>query len=103
MKIPIYQSRQTANALLAVLLAMGILTACMGSYLALTSAQNKSVMRSLCWNAALPLAEAGAEEALSHISRNMANYNADGWTGKGGSYTKAPRTLGDGYYSVSIS
>jgi hypothetical protein len=102
MKISMRQSSQTANALLVVLLVAGVLTACMGSYLALTSAQNQSVMRSLCWNAALPLAEAGAEEALSQISRNMANWNVDGWVGKGTNFTKPPRAMGDGYYSVTI-
>jgi hypothetical protein len=81
----------------------GILTAALGTYLALTSRENKAVMRSLCWNSALPLAEAGIEEALSHLSKNYWNYAADGWTPTGGSNYFKQRVLGDSYVDVTLS
>src|SRR5205085_2529601 len=92
-------SRETGNTLLVVLLIAGLLTAAMGTYLGLTLQEHKMVKRSLCWNAALPMAEAGIEEVLSHLNKNSSNYTADGWTNN---FTKQ-RTLGDGSYSVNFS
>src|SRR5947207_2187035 len=93
---------QAGNTLLIVMMVAGILTLALGTYLELTSTQNKSVHRSLCWNSALPLAEAGVEEALSHMTKNLDNYANDDWTQSGTNYSKQ-RYLGDDYYTVNIA
>jgi len=97
-------SRDAASVLLVVLMITGLLAAAVGTYLAMTSQGNTNVKRSIGWNAALPLAEAGIEEALSHVNRNTNGYAVDGWAlnATNGGYGKQ-KFLGDGYYSVSIA
>ena len=76
----IQRPREAGNTLLVVLLITGLIVAALGSYLNLAMTEHKTVHRSLAWNAALPLAEAGVEEALSHLNKNRTNFAADGWT-----------------------
>src|SRR5207244_1772234 len=76
-----------------------LLAGAMGTYLNLTLQDHKMVKRSLSWNAALPIAEAGIEEVLTHLNKNTTNWAVDGWTTN---YARA-RTFGDGSYSVSFS
>jgi hypothetical protein len=102
MKFTTPPSKQSASTLLVVMMIGGVLTLFLGTYLALTSNENQSVMRSLSWNSSLPLAEAGVEEALSHLNVNKFDYAADGWFQNGTNYTKT-RVLGDSYYSVTLS
>src|SRR2546423_1657965 len=73
-------SEEAGNTLLVVLLIAGLLTAAIGTYLNLTMQEHKLVKRSLGWNAALPMAEAGIEEVLTHLNKNTSNYTAEGWT-----------------------
>jgi len=96
------RKKEAGHTLLVIMMIGGILTLALGTYLELTSTQNQSVVRSLCWNSALPLAEAGIEEALSHISKNIYNYANDGWTQNGSNYFKL-RQLGESYFTVSIA
>src|SRR5205823_6632166 len=78
-------------------------TLVLGSYLALTSNQGQAAVRSRYWNSALPVAEAGIEEALSQIYNNAGNYGADGWSLAGTNLYTKHRNLGSDYYNVSIS
>src|SRR5688572_4374298 len=94
----IQRSQEAGNTLLVVLLITGLIVAALGSYLNLASTEHKTVHRSLAWNAALPLAEAGVEEALSHLNKNKTNYAADGWTTN---YFKH-RSLGKDYFDVRL-
>ena len=93
---------ESGNSLLIVMITIGLLIAALGTYLALTSQENKTVMRSMCWNNALPLAEAGIEEAMSHLARNTNGYAIDGWAANGTNFSKQ-RSLGNDYYNVSFS
>jgi len=97
-------SNRCGSALLVTVMIAGILAAAVGTYLALTSQENSSVKRSIAWNAAFPLAEAGVEEALSHVNRNANDYGVDGWifNTTNGVFTKQ-RYISDGYYSVNIA
>jgi len=97
-----FYPRRSGSALLVTLLIAGLLAAAVGTYLAMTSQGNTNVKRSIGWNAALPLAEAGIEEALSHVMRNTNGFGVDGWTLGSGGYRKQ-RLLGDGYYSTKIA
>jgi hypothetical protein len=104
--------RAQGNILLVALLTCFILGMGLASYLTLVSSQNYSVMRSLAWNSAIPIVEAGAEEALTQLyhhgnpATNAAAYFANGWsvdsTRYAGSYTMS-RWLDDSYYEVFIS
>ncbi len=72
----------------------------MASYLTLVQYQNKSVMRSQYWNAAIPVAEAGVEEALTQMNTvGDGDRTANGWTLSNGAYSMS-RTLGNGRYDV---
>jgi hypothetical protein len=103
--------RQQGNILVVTLLTCFIIGMSLASYLTLVSSQNYSVMRSLAWNSAIPLVEAGAEEALTQLhhhgnpSTNATAYLANGWEPRispyAGSYYKQ-RHLGDSYYEVYI-
>src|SRR5882724_6948303 len=95
---------RSGSALLVTVMIAGVLAAAIGTYLALTSQENYNVKRSMGWNAALPLAEAGVEEALSHVNRNTNAYGVDGWTFNttNAAFTKG-RFVRDGYYTVNIA
>ena len=95
----IQQSQEAGSTLLTVMLTTGVILLALGTYLALASTEHRLVKRSLCWNAALPMAEAGIEEALSQLKRNTTNFEADGWTTN---HIKQ-RALTNGYYIVNFS
>lgn len=98
------QSRRSGSALLVTVFITGVLALLVGTYLALTVQNNNSVKRSTGWNTALPLAEAGVEEALTHVVVNTNGYGLDGWalSSTNTTYWKK-RFLSDSYYFVSIS
>ncbi len=100
MKFP-RQSPQ-GSVLLIVLLTVTIIGISMAAYLDLIGNQNISTMRSIEWNSGISVAEAGIEEALTHIYHNGTNLASEGWTLSGSYYTKE-RTLGDSKYITSIS
>src|SRR5438067_7032234 len=95
-------SQESGSALLVVMMISGILVAALGTYLTLAANENQTVIRSLGWNSALPLAEAGIEEALSHLNANVYNYANDGWSQNGTNYSKG-RSFGNDSYSVTLS
>ena len=95
---------QRASALILTSVLAGIIGISLQGYLSFVAAQNRSVVRSLSWNLAIPILEAGLEEALAHVNNNITstNWAVDGWTASGSTVTKT-RNLSDGYYSVIIS
>jgi hypothetical protein len=95
-------SRQDGSVLLVTLAITVILGTALASYLKLVEYQNKSVVRSQYWNSAIPAAEAGIEEALTHLN-NVGDFNraANGWVLDGGLY-KMTRTLGNSRYEVTL-
>jgi hypothetical protein len=96
----IQQSREAGSALIAVMMVAGIILFGLGSYLTLASHESRTVKRSLCWNASLPMAEAGIEEALSQLKQNTNDFTADGWT----TNHLKQRVFGtNGYYIVNFS
>ncbi len=95
---------QQGTTLLVTIVVTGITGFLLLAYLSLVQNQNRANMRSQGWNSAVPVVEAGIEEALAHLNnRGITNGSlaADGWTQSGNTYTMA-RTLGDSFYSVSI-
>ena len=73
---------EQGGILLVVLMTSLILGITLASYLQYTSTQSRSIMRSQAWNAAIPIAEAGIEEALAHINDSAVgtNWSLNGWT-----------------------
>lgn len=74
----------------------------LASYLKLVANQNLSIQRSQNWNGAIPVAEAGIEEAMAHLNKNGTNRTADGWVVEGTNVVKE-RTIGQNKYKVAIS
>ena len=63
-----------------VLITIVIIGISLASYLSLVSNQNRSITRSQLWNATIPVAEAGIEEAMAHINKYNKDRVKEGWT-----------------------
>jgi len=95
--------RQSGSVLAVTLLTTLIIGIALTGYLVLVANNNQSGMRSGAWNAAIPVAEAGAEEALAHLDQNYpTNLLAAGWALDGTNLVRT-RTLGDDTYTVRLS
>jgi hypothetical protein len=103
---------ESGSVLLVTLLITSMAGLVLASYLTLVGAQNASVVRSQGWNAAVPVIEAGFEEALAHLNNNCYSsdltemgrplyWTADGWASlaSGDGITKTT-TLPDGSYTI---
>lgn len=102
MNMKIRHSREEGSALLISLIITVIMGSALASYLKLVEYQNRSVVRSQFWNAAIPAAEAGIEEALTHLNYlGDADRATNGWQMQNGLY-QIQRTLGDSRYEVSM-
>lgn len=94
-------NREQASVLmtgLIISLAVGITLA---SYLVLVSNRYRMTVRSMDWNKAMPVLEAGIEEALTHAHDDFSNLTLNGWVA--GSLSGQPvfskfRTNSDGSY-----
>ena len=95
-------SRERGSIMVIALVVAGVIGLALASYLSLVGTQNTLAVRSEAWNAALPVAEAGIDEAIAHLNTSATNLECNGWTLVDGNYVKE-RTFADGYYSVAIS
>jgi hypothetical protein len=89
-----------------VLVLVGATTIVVASAMALSAQRSRITARSASWNAALPVAEAGIEEALTQLNYGTTNIAANGWRLTNGYYLKTQTNpfSGDGsYYSVAIT
>src|SRR5437667_671628 len=98
------QSQTQGSVLLVSLLTAAVIGTALGSYLTLISNQNQSVFRSMTWNEAIPVAEAGIEEALTQIHYySTTNFSANWTWGLDGCYHKKRSVGTDGaYYDVAV-
>ena len=94
-------TKEAGGILLAALVVSAIMGAALASYMGLVRGQHRSVARSLVWNSAIPIAEAGVEEAMAHLNYNT-NRNSRGWTLVGTNYMKS-RVMAGARYEVAIS
>ncbi|MBN2506527.1 MAG: hypothetical protein JXQ71_07525 [Verrucomicrobia bacterium] len=91
------------NTLLLSLVIAGIIGFVLIAYLNLVRAQNMSTMRSQAWNAAIPVIEAGVEDALAHLGAHAGDsLECDGWWWGGTSYHMF-RRVSDHFYLVTIT
>ncbi|MBI1176223.1 hypothetical protein GC207_02150 [bacterium] len=99
------RTRNRASALMVVMVVMPILIGLVVAGLICARQGNLISMRAQAWNAAIPVAEAGIEDALTHLNvHGLTNLNCDGWqllNGTTAYYSK--RTIGDHVYLTIIS
>jgi len=100
---------QAGSTLLLTVVATGIIGLMLAAYLSLVKVQNISGFRSQAWNAAIPVIEAGIEDALSHLNAHGSNASpglaCDNWTActsGGHSGYAVVRNVGDSKYNVFI-
>lgn len=95
-------NQEPGSALVITIVTCAIIGFSLAAYLELVRQQNLSTLRSLQWNSAIAIAEAGIEEALTQLYYNATNRTANGWALVNGVYTKE-RTLGESKYVTTIS
>jgi hypothetical protein len=96
-------NKSAGSVLVLTLVTTGLMGIALASYLTLVRAQNLTVMRSLQWNQSLPVAEAGIEEALVHLTYVGTNNRAvNGWRYDDGVYKKE-RWVGSNKFVTTIS
>ena len=86
--------------LVVTLLIAMIIGITLAAFMDLSSAAHRAVIRSGVWNACIPLAEAGLEEALTHVYLNSTNLASQGWTlsTSGLTMSNGVSLTGDVYY-----
>jgi hypothetical protein len=104
MNIKNKEKEQAGSALLMALLVALILSTTLGSYLYLVVNERTLAARSLAWNSAIPVAEAGVEEALTQLYYSGTNNLAtNGWSrGNDGMYHKTRALSSGNYYGTAI-
>src|SRR5206468_36746 len=75
------------NVLLVGLFTAMVVGLALVSYLSLTSNHQLATSRSQAWNAAMPLVEAGIEEALAHLNADKGSLGCCGWSLSGTNYS----------------
>jgi len=100
---------EQGNTLLLTIVVTGLIGFLLAAYLTLVQSQNGANVRSQAWNSAMPLVEAGIEDALQHLNKNgtgSGSLATDGWVmdGSADKYRlQQPRYVGDAFYSVTIT
>lgn len=97
--------RHEGGTLVVTLLTMSVISLVAASYLSLISSTNTSTIRSMAWNNAVPVLEAGIEEAMAHLNKNGSGSLAvDGWSAASGGYVKSFQIGTNGsYVSTTIT
>jgi hypothetical protein len=104
---------QGGSVLLVCLLVTFILGITLASYLIMANNQNTSVMRSQVWNAGIPVAESGVEDALQVLNKYAGNFekltnwpstaSQDSWNVVEPGVYYVRRYFSDCYYDVYIT
>lgn len=93
------------SVLLVVMGTIVVIGIALAAILSLTTHEQRILARTTAWNAALPVAEAGIEEAMSHLQKvGIGARGVNGWQASesGKSYVLS-RDLSNGRYVVGIS
>jgi hypothetical protein len=95
--------RQQGNTWLTTIMITGLIGFILAVYLTLVQSQSTATFRSQAWNMAMPVVEAGIEDALAHINANYEiGLERDGWSKSGDIYSLG-RPIGDSIYRVHIT
>jgi hypothetical protein len=94
-------SKEQGGALLVVLITSVIMGISLASFLQYTGTQSRSIHFSQSWNAGIPVAEAGVEEALAHINDSTigTNFAINGWVRSGDYFVRTNFTPSGRYYA----
>lgn len=96
--------KEQGGALLVVLVTSLIMGVSLASFLQYTATQSRSIQFSQSWNAGIPVAEAGVEEALAHINDSTigTNFAINGWVRVENQFVRT-NTMAGGTYVAKIS
>ena len=95
--------RNSGSVFIVIMVLTGVIGVTLASYLHLVSNQNVSIMRSMAWNEAVAVSEAGIEEAMAHLNRNRTNRTRDNWNLDGtGTWVIKEKTIGRQKYKVFV-
>src|SRR5882724_6835015 len=74
----------SGSVLVAAVIMTAVIALVLGSYLTLLASRNRITMRSQSWNEAVPVLEAGLEEAFTHLHNDASvSLAGNGWTAVG--------------------
>jgi hypothetical protein len=97
---------QEGNTLVLTLVMILTIGTVLAGYLGLIGSRYKVTVRSQAWNSAVPIMEAGVEEALTHLQDDVNNASGNGWalgTISGQQVYSKQRSFTDGsYFLVNI-
>src|SRR5262245_26315521 len=77
---PAIGKSQQGSVLVMTVVSCALIGSVLCSYLVLISGRNQRAMRAMAWNSAIPVLEAGLEEALTHLQDDKSNPTANDWT-----------------------
>jgi hypothetical protein len=98
----ILRFKNNASVMVLALVTSAVLFVGLASYFTLVQSQNNAVVRSQTWNTAIPAAEAGIEDALTHLNTILDGSRAtNGYSLTNGMYV-ASRQIGSFRYVVGI-
>ena len=109
MKTSLSNVRQRGSALVTTLVLALLVAIAIGALLVIAQQQNTLTNRSMVWCSEIPMAEAGIEEAMTHINSRPTNWAANGWSLSSSNYVKrryftnAGASVADGYFYAAIS
>jgi len=94
---------EAGSVIFLTLVIAAVVAGTLAAFLIWANTQNRMSTRSQYWNAALPVAEAGLEEALTQLHyTGVTNLSANGWTVTNGWYFKQNYVDATSYYQVNI-
>src|ERR1041385_9172359 len=73
------RNSQQGSTLVITVIAGALIGTVLASSLGLITSRNRAAMRATAWNSAIPVLEAGIEEALTHLNNDKDNPTANGW------------------------
>ncbi len=86
---------EAGGSLVVTLIVALVLGLALVAYMSLLSSNQQAAAREEAWNGAIPLAEAGVEEALAHLNKNYpTNLTHAGWTAALGGTFERDRQFG---------
>ncbi len=96
-------SAKQGHVLMLTIIVVALISFILVAYLTLVQSQNTAVMRSQAWNSAVPVIEAGIEDALTHLNTHgWTNIECDGWTRVSGDRYQMTRSIESSFYVVTI-
>ena len=88
---PIMKKSAEGSTLVITIVISALIGSVLCSFLVLISARNQGAMRALAWNSAIPVLEAGIEEALTHLGQTLLRRSMSGSARLGSTSTRETR------------